>query len=283
MNQVLQLFPNAEPEPASEPVQESPGKSYAQLWRRYLEVLKRYAHAVNDIRSDEQNRFGGESWSQAIPGVDDFDTRTLARKAGEHIRNRLVWIAQDHFAPVGARLSIDMAAIQETFPLDPYAEFDPARVWDWLETTYGGEKGEMVAWRQAVAEIIHGFDLERMPKLETKSGYVVLNMRVWMEGWRSQGKTLSHHSHEKVTKALMALSGFARWDGRDLLSRELYRYVARVNVMDAVVSRAKTGFGVKGLEVILVTFHTVFEVRLRPDVAERLQVFLATHRQEAVA
>lgn len=271
MNQVLQLFPPAEP------VEESPGRSYAHLWRRYLETLNRYQGAINAIRSDEKARHGGEDWAVAIEAVDDYDTRKKAQKIAGRMLDRMVWLAQERFAPPGVSLKIDAASLREICPVDPYEDFNPERAWDWLETTYGGDQGETVAWHQAASEIVKAFDLERQPTLQTKSGYVVLTLRVWMESWRSKGKTLSYQSHERITKAMLALSGFARWDGRDHLSRDLYRYAGSLNTMDAVVSRAKTGFGEKGLEIVLVTFHTTYEVRLRPDLAERLQVFLATH------
>lgn len=273
--QVL-LFPD--------PEESSPGQKLAKVWRVYIETMVAHQKGLNEVRTLERSLFPGmEDYRYSVGGMSERDLEKSLGETAKDMRMRLSWLAARQFAPPGGSLEIDDDALAEAFPVDHYTDlaklhdFDPAAVWAWLETRYGGQAGERLAHEQLAKRFRSAFGIDRRDEIVTRGGYVILSKTVWTETW--SGKVnLSYGCVQTLQQGFLAMSEIASWAGRDQLAHDLYAHGSRnISTSTPITSREKFGFGEQGAEVQMVTFKTSFEFRVRLDFAEQVQVFLGTY------
>lgn len=262
----------------------NPGQKLAQVWKGYKETMTTHQKALADLQSTEKSLFPGmEDYRYSIESISERNLEEILYKTANDIRQRLSWMASRHFAPAEGRLEIDDDKLKESFPVDRYSDlavieaFDPAAVWAWLETHYGGDAGKTLAYRQLAGRIKSALWLDREEEIVLKAGYVVLSRSAWTESY-SSGPQYSHSTYQMIQKALICLGEVADWMGRHQLSRDVSGHANSTRHFDKMISREKFGFGEQGAEILMVTFKSSVEFRLRADFAEQLQIFLGTYR-----
>lgn len=269
--QVLQFIP---PKP-------TPGEAYAEVWKGYCNAMKRHQEAMNALRMQEIRDMDYEEGYLSVVG--DMSNRDLNHTLGKfaaQIIQRLSWRAARVFAPKGGRLEIDDHALSSAFPVSEHDDdkvldsFDPTAVWAWLESRYGGQAGEDIACAQTAKRIESEFWRSLEEGVVNKGAYIVLSKSVYTDSWSSRTE-LSYSSQQDIRNAMLALSEIANWADRKALSDNLRWHVDYLGRNRTLTSREKFAFGDN--EIILITFKTSFEFRLRNDFAAQLQVFLATY------
>lgn len=266
-----------------DPEESSPGEKLAQVWQKYVETMTSHQKALAEVRAMERSLFPGmEDYRYSVSGMSERDLERNLGETAKDVRMRLSWMAGSQFAPHGGRLQIDEEALAEAFPVDHHTDldklhaFDPAAIWAWLDARYGGNAGETIAHRQLASRLKSALRLGRKDEIVMKAGYVVLSETAYTESY-SSGMQYGYHTYEMINRILVALSEVATWMERHQLSRDLYSHANGTTSSTKVISREKFGFGEQGAEVLMVTFKSSVEFRLRADIAEQLQVFLATY------
>ena len=257
------------------------GEKFAQLFAGYLAAVEAWASDLSRLSALEQIILPCESYMAAMHCLDAYDADKLRQKAANDIRGRIIRHAEKRFAPTGGTLSIDQHECDKAFPVerDSASDFDPAAFWSYLEKKYGGSVGQEIAWRQAAGAVVSAFNLRDDKPVQSKGGYVVLTRRIWLDDLdKKYGKNrLSYSCTESVSDAIKALIGFASWNERSDLGRDLRDL--RSHFLDRsynVESRKRYDCGENG-EVVVVTFQTSFEYRIREDVAAQLNIFVGTY------
>lgn len=256
----------------------SPGQAYSTLWERYKAQLAAHIAACDVIAEDEQAQTAG-----AVFRLDRrFETMEMERCATD-IFHRLTRIAATTFAPSAAdELKIDVDEFKKAFiwPLeqtDNWARFDPKALWDALHTRYAGNAGAETAYRQYAAKLVNFFNLRMGQTLRTVGGRVVLDKTVWLDPYdKASGKTLlGSNSRGILQDGLTALASFARWAEKPETAEGLQAFVANLRELrGAITSRERVE---ASADLAIVTYHTRFEFRFTPKLAQKLQIFTTSY------
>ena len=272
--------------PAEETAPLSFADTYRKLWRDYRQDLEQRLAKDSELAAIEREAMlrldrSGDAMG-AFSGPCSYSQEREIREQAEKILERLVWLAEKVFGPAGTRLEISLREVKECFPADPnQGEFDPGAVWEYLEQTYSGQSGEELAWRQVAGELARRFGLNQEDrKVEVKAGAVVLRQHISLDSldkkYSNQNK-LSIYSREAVRELVLPFIGFARWAELNALATDLNHFAQHWwDWGTKVESRKRFELG-NEKEVLVVTFNTHFEYRLRMDVAEKLQIFIGTY------
>lgn len=262
------------------------GHQYAQLWASACLAIEECARIRNAVRAKERKLFNADDGRRCsvVGSVSEDEVRWEKNKLATSMFDHMVGMASEHCGADGSPVDIDAHELKRQLygghaKLDA-STFDAVALWNALDAKYGGEAGKTLAWQQLATEFHRQFGLSRQDKVQTKGGFVVLNLRVWIDDfdkkWGSHNR-LSYSCAEGTAQALLSLARVAKWASRDHLSAGIERFVAdQLNYRCDVESRAQYRLGDKA-EVVVVTYLTRFEVRLRQDFAEQLQVFLGTY------
>lgn len=260
------------------------GAQFKKLLDAYCTTIDDYIAALTGLEAMEEE-IPCKKYISAINKPSVYDPENWKRKAAERVMRRLVVHAQEVFAPGGAGLSIDEEPLQERFPIDrngDLGKFDPAAIWDYLEENYGGQAGRNHAWTQAAETIFKELSLGNADKVERKGEFLVVDRSVYTSKRYSGGMELGNHTADDMRKLFEALVAFASWADKPVLRADLYQFRMHklVEWQPPVVSRERFGFGVNSLDMVLITYFNRFEFRFRQPVAEKLQIFLATYRDQ---
>lgn len=257
---------------------QDPGTAFAGAWERYKATVDGYAKALAGISAELCRATAGQ---ECIDVPSNYQVTEWKEKVAKSMRRALIALAATRFAPPGAHLKIDEEPIAERFPLgrdEQLASFNPAAIWQYLVETYGGQKGEQEALRQAANQLVNCFRLRRDQEVQTTAGCVVLNLPVYVDVFDkkySNVARLHYRAREDFCRALGAFEAFAHHIGRLDLASDLAAQKGHWGVTREIVSRARHALGAG--DILLVTFTTRFEFRLRQALAEQLQIFLGTY------
>jgi hypothetical protein len=264
------------------------GKHYAGIFASFCQSITNYGKQIDVLV--EQERVVSkikEDYGQSLREAKVDVAKQIEKIAGEMIE-RMIWLAQDLFAPEGAALKIDESSVKKACgylkhdydfsnKID-WSEFNPSKVWDHLVRTYGGEKGEEEGHRQTAAAIVKEFYIRPGKPIKTVGGRMVLDITVYIDSIHkkySKTNQLDYGCIEHIAKALMALRGFAVWAGLDDLAASLssVQYSIADHRNKDIVSRASYG----GYGIRVITYLNKYEFQFDPQVAELLQVFLGSY------
>ena len=267
---------------ASEPAaKKTIGHEFALLWRGYCDALDAYHHALEELSAIEQEVMPAGEYLRAIRVQSKYTMRTLKETVAKDMQKRLVCHAESLFAPRGTRLSIDTDKLRNGVSQNAgdFASFDPALVWQYLESHYCGHAGQEMAWMQAAARFIKTFGLDNGKAIVRKSGYVLLDRHVGMDDFDkrfSKINRLGYRGVESVSECYQSLIAFAEWAEDANLVRDLRLGAKDWDRTTDIVSRKQYLYGEKA-EIVLVTFVGRFEFRLKEKLAQQLQIFLGTY------
>lgn len=268
-----------------QPASKNIGEHYAELLNAFNAVCKEHTARLNELRSMEMEFAGHDRYMLCVK--DDDHWKEL-REAKERVFTNLVHIAEERFAPPGGSLEIDQYDLKEKLCLSKGdADIDPVAIWNYLEATYGRGNGIEEGYRQGATEIVRRFRIEKNKEIERKSGYTVLSLEyICIDGIdkKYNGKNkLSYNSREEVSAVCRQLATFATWAGYASLSLALIEQAHKWgSYNNELVSRERFTLG-DGPQVVLITYFNRFEFRFRDDVAEQLQMFIATYGAQALA
>lgn len=256
----------------------SPGQTYSPLWERYKAQIAAHIAACAVIAEDEQAQTDG-----AVFRLDRrFETTEMERCATD-IFHRLIRIAATTFAPSAAdELKIDVDEFKKVFiwPLektDNWVRFDHKALWDALHERYAGNAGAETAYRQYAAKLVNFFNIRIGQTLRAVGGRVVLDKTVWLDPYdKANGKTLlSLSSREILPSGLAALASFARWAENPETAEGLQAFVANLRELrGAITSRERVEVSA---DLSIVTYHTRFEFRFSPQLAQKFQIFTTSY------
>lgn len=268
------------------PVEATVGAQYSKIWLSYCQAFDAYMAELARLAAVERSFAPCESYMAAVEVPPLWKRKDAKKKFADGIRQRLVRIAEQRFAPEGVQLSIDAEAVRERFPIEfdndrhgdldqrHRIEFDPAACWQYLEDTYGGNAGVELAWSQAARALVSAFHLDRQEEIKRVSGRVVIEKRVWTEKY-GRGPELCCSSATSLREALLSIQQFAEWAGFADLSAGAYRAAGSWGRGSSrVTSREVVPLG-DGCD--FVTYLTSFHFRFAGPVAERMQIFVSTY------
>lgn len=272
------------------------GQHYSDVWKAYFAEMERHAVAIAGACELEQQH-GCDMLNRdlLVLDKDDSDPFEEIKKKGEKIFERLVWYAERAFAPSGSRLQLNDKDLHSKLigkfadrgcgedydkykkrALNGWRKFDPEAIWAKLEAMYGGDNGKELGYRQTAAELARFFDLKQGTRVETKSGSVVLNARIYSERRYGGKMELDYHSTDKVYKGLTNLATMAEWAEDDESAVRLRQSVHRFCRNHEVGINSRERFDVSE-NTELVTYFNRFEFRFTPAFAAKLQEFVATY------
>jgi hypothetical protein len=229
-----------------------------------------------------ETEYFGSTFSDAPKPIDLHDiaifaSRTLIRKA-ERI-----------FAPSSGTLSIPSDEVLEAIdyrdprherwhtrpPIKETIPIDLDRLWEHLNTTYGGEAGRITGYKQIAASLISTFRITDENRIKKTSSGVTLTMSIYSErqtyGPNIGQLKISYHNKSSLTNTFTALACFAEWAELDQLSINLNP--VRHKLTDygfSYLSRSAHQFG--GLNITM--FTDKWEFKLSHSVAQKLMLFL---------
>lgn len=269
------------------------GEVMAQAWRAYVDAVDTYIGSLTNVNEQVERRIHSLS-PLDIPS--DYDIRGWKESAAEHMVDAMIRHAQQHFALPGLPLKINAKAVHERFPVrtgdNIINQFDHREVWRYLEQEYGGGQGTAIALQQAANKIVAGFRLNRTEEVKRRSGGVVLNISVFIDSLDKKftnKSRLSVHCLDKVGEIFHGLACFSEYVGRRKLAADLDAQKKRwgwgTGPDREITTRARYGLGDGGSEIVMTTYTSSFELLIRADVAEELQLFVSKYgemkREEA--
>ena len=270
---------------------ESCGAVVRRAWENYLSALCEYQDKLRAINADFANA-NPPSECETVSIATPYKLLELKEEVARGLRARLIECAVRDFAAPGMKLQIDDKALEAAMPIVhrrnrpaddntyTFVVFDPEADWAWLERRYGGNKGKKESLRQVSAALAKAFSFFDKPQV-MKSGYAVFGIGVYMDSV-FPGK-LHYRSADEVRAAFQALRGFAVATDRLMLRAGLEQWLHGHSGNIPVTSRETFRFGDRHTELLVVTYQTRFEFRLRADAAEAVQMFLGSHLQRAAA
>lgn len=258
------------------------GDHFAQLWRGICRHIDAREGALMRLH-DEERRFAPcEDYMAAVKLESNYGVLNEKREYATRILARIIDYAEKKFAPAGGSLVVNRDDISDRFSFDRESldRFKPAKIWQYLEDTYGGNAGNEIASRQLADALYKDFGFSRNDAVARSGGYVVLNVRVYMDDFDKKhfGKNnLHYNSLESVVRVLKNLSEFANWMDNSRLAMEADRFASEFwhSRGNNIGSRSKRVLGDN--EIVLVMFLKRFEFRLSEPVANQLQIFLGTY------
>lgn len=257
-------------------------KEVSELFFEFKAKAEAFGAGVKALTAREQAFFGDNEPFYTAIHEGRFDVEGAVSKVAGGLFGRLIRQAEVEFAPQGGRLSIDELDVREACGLGGHRsewsrDFNPEKVWAYLEKTYGGEAGQDEGYRQMAALLVYEFNLKNEKAVTVgPKGQTVLNLSVYLDSIdKSCGRNrIAYRCMETIGKVMEAMRGFASWanlplvgSGLQSASRSLCDYHREV------VSRATYGGG----GVTIITYHARYEFRLDPSVAEQFQLFISLY------
>lgn len=266
------------------------GQNYATLWSKYLDTMATCAQAHADL-GELENDLNARTPACNKGAFGEYETRKEIADKAEFVFDLLIGVAAEAFAPPGGRLEIRDEKFRQQY-LYPRQEdrewkkFDIIGLWNTLTERFSGERGHDEAYRQTAFALKRFFDIQPGDPVEMKSGRTVLNARVHYDSFDKKhfGKLrVSHGSNEELYGALDALVVFAEWSASPDTVIGAQKMRARFWRSRDFVSRERITVS-PALEVV--AYGNRFEFRFAPELAEKLQLFMATytapvHKQHA--
>lgn len=267
------------------PVVETIGSRFEKLFEDYKAALEAWTSDLARLSSVENVILPGESYWLAIKPPQIFEATKELREVATQMLRRIVGQAEAEFAPPGHKLTIKTDDMPEHLHVDrdEPGRFSPAAVWEYLEKTYSGSAGRELGWKQAAEDVIRAFCMRRSNTVEKKGAFVVLNDSVYVDDFdKKYGRIrLSYSSVESVMACCKALAGFATWAERVDLSHDLMAFAEHCNDRDSRVESRKQ-YPLGSGDIVVVTFQTNFEYRIREDLAAQLNLFIGTYGAHAM-
>lgn len=255
-----------------------PGRVYRALFARCIGAAELFEASSRSIGGDEQAWLGKQQLQggAALGGYGFAEER--ARDVAKSIFRQLIRIAEERFAPPGAKLSIANEEFKRNY-LDPYLfssgdprKFDPVALWDALDARFGAGQGAELAYRQAARKLGSFFGLHSAQPIERRGGWVIIRRSVCLDAFFG---SYSYNFREDLTALVPAVLAFAAWGKEDEFGAGFAAWASEVGKCNRKVqSRERFGLGPRA-EVV--TYKSQVEFRFDAALAGQLQVFASRY------
>jgi hypothetical protein len=287
--------PKPEPEPKAEPVaDELTPRSRNHIFTAYLQ-FERDLSRLSAEQGHLQKLLFGEDWPTI---VDHPSTQGIYRIAEQAIAN-LIRIAQQRFAPPGVLLDISPHEALEAVGMSRWSEeyhrpsrrgepsetesappVDLDKLWNYLESTYGGDAGIETAHRQNAKFIIKELRLDGESEMKRTASSVSCFRRIYASkkdyGADAGRYDFGHSSRDWLLQLFKGLACAFEWAEMDQLSIELAPTRHRICNYDFTFKpRERTSF--TGLDIVF--FKEQMELKFSHSAAEKLMLYLGTYGQ----
>lgn len=283
--------PAPAPQPAPPAEAAAVPKSRNEIFTAYLQ-FERDLSRLSAEQGHLQKLVFGEDWS---PIVDRPSTQGVYRVAEQAI-SKLIEIARRQFAPPGVVLDISQSGALEAVGMSRWSEeyhqrnrrtetecvppVDLDKLWNYLESTYGGDAGIQRAHRQNANLIIKEFSLDSETELKRTASSVSCFRRIYTRkkdyGCDIGRYDFGHSSRDWLLNLFKGLACAFEWTEMDQLSIELAP--ARHRICDYDFSyKPRDRHSFTGLDIIF--FKEQMEFKFSHAAAEKLMLYLGTFGQ----
>lgn len=259
---------------------------YEQIWANFAETLKTHQVSLKDLAAMENQCDPHNVTRSAVSELHDHEIHFARRDLFVRIEDRLADYAARTFGANGVKIDIDLESLRKECRQRVYREledFSVTKFWNLLVGHYGNGRGEVIAYRQNADLLYDKFRIEDADAIVRKSGYVVLNLRVHCDDSRDPDGTgrYTHYSTESIKKTYDALSALCQWANQPHLANRLSEEAEQWFWHRRIKSQERMSFGPQH-DIVVITFFNKIEFRLKPGLAESLQIFLAEYRNGGV-
>jgi hypothetical protein len=291
------FVPAAVAEAVPEPEPEAPPKSRNDIFTAYLQ-FERDLRRLSADQGHLQKLVFGEDW----PTIADHpSTQGVYRVAQQAITN-LIQIARQRFAPAGVVLDISQHEVLEAVGMSRWSEdyhrdlrpsrrgdqseVEPAplvdldKIWNHLESTYGGNAGIETAHRQNAQFIIKELRLDGESEMKRTASSVSCFRRIYASkkdyGSDKGRYDFGHSSRDWLLQLFRGLSCAFEWAEMDQLSIELAP--ARHGICNYDFTfKPRDRYNFTGLDIVF--FKEQMELKFSHGAAEKLMLYLGTYGQ----
>lgn len=251
------------------------GKEIQELVNSALEAYEQLESAMHHI-SAETTRLGVK-----YSIVSTSENHQAKSEIKQSAFNALIHEAEKRFSPPGGKLdiypnSIFVAACKK----DRWGHVDKdsidlIKVWDFLEETYGGSKGEEIAHQQTANFLVRELGIKAGATPRFVSGKLVVDTTMYLDSIdkRFGQNRYSITSANDLQKTMRSLSAMAKWADEVATGVALVNISETLNYRHQVVSRERFYCGL----IELVTFHNRVEFKVSQPLADRFMEYLSTY------
>jgi len=257
------------------------GRHYKSLFLKFIALMVSQ-EVEDDILADEERSIIDDFGSQWI--FHHGSNSEFFKSKVEKIFALMLKRAAHIFSPgSNIPIEIDHKQWKEQF-LNPHyrnedwTNFDPEILWNALVDAYHGDAGLEIGYQQSADALVKFFDIRPENPVTIKAGNVVLESSAQLDWMTKKWDRISRFGWETVRdtiKGLEHLKAFAVWaDEADFADgiKEFSVWLDR-NERLPVTSRQKHPMGPTASVSL---FHFKLEYRLKPELAQQLQLFLST-------
>ncbi len=226
--------------------------------------------------------------AQWVPNV-EIDEYQATKKTVEAAVHHLVDLAKAAFLPPGARLEVNTHDLYQKIPHD-LERFEPRKIWDWLERTYGGGQAERIAGAHVARELRSRLlrwkhATRRHEKPASRGAGYVCEYHMTPDSFvppgggdvlrysYSSAMDVARFIHEAIEPfaANMVANGDEAW----CIQAAANRYVARINRAggESITPREKVVIG----PITLIHYKSKIEWVFTAKAMEQLMLFIATY------
>lgn len=256
---------------AAKAVESEPAKpGFTEFWCAYASAVK---EAEDRLHAFSCLTFGALSVGKGLG--ESFNGHYMLRQTRETVIETIYRMAEREFAPSGGSLSIERVS-NEIMGKDD--EFDPDRLWLFLEQKYGGQAGVELGYKQLAKTLVRHLGLRGKPPVR-KTNRIEFQQNAHVEAKFRGGWNYSYSSYNWIRETLNALEAFCVWAEDPVSAMKLASYVRRFGHYDEVTSRERIDLG----SVQMVTFLKSTTYELLGDLGEKFHEFIATYGAEALS
>lgn len=217
---------------------------------------------------------------------DNLKLKELAEDLATSNANAVFAHARQHFSTPGCRLAIEMeeflckmgfAQNSRHISFSDIPSF--AKVWQALESTYGGGIGERMAIIAVANQLVSSFYLRSKEPVRVRGG-ILLSHPVYKESYSKDPGQISYTCRNTVEVVLRALIGFASHITNSSLSEQLSGIHEEIDLKRGLLTlREKLqAVGDNNDEFITITtYFSKIEYHFSPKLTDAFQVFIAEY------
>jgi len=243
------------------------------IWSEYASAAREYARRRDGLIARECSLRAISEDSQYLAALGGSEAELNLHKVADRFFRLLVAEAEKAFAPAGAKLSIPQGEVRNDCEAANPEQFDAAKLWEFLVEKYGVTgRGAQVAFAQAAGVLRkHCGELDSSAassSVKTVTGRAVLTLHTW--GGASH--LYSYDTGQIIQQVLPALGAVLQWAGT--ASDNLPERIAEAVELLNYASRLPERFHITDA-LLVVPFKSKIELRLSPQCAESLRLFLS--------
>jgi len=242
---------------------------FTDFWRAYAGAVKDAEERMDTL---SKQSFGFMAIGHGLGA--SFNGHFMLKETRESLIDSIYRMAERQFAPAGGKLSIERES-NEIMGKDE--EFDPDRLWLFLDEKYGGQAGVELGYKQLARTLVTKLGLRNNAPVR-KTNRIELQQSAHAEPRFKGGWEYSYNTFNWIRETVTALQAFCVWAEDPVSAMKLGDYVRRMGHYDEVKSRQRIDLG----SVQMVTFLKSVTYEILGDLGDKFHEFIATYGAEAL-